>query len=96
MVDEYIYCFVKYVNYFFLKENKDFLWCGRICCYLDKFEVFYIVVIFYDIVKGWNGDYFILGVVDVVNFCKWYNVLDDDVVMIVWLVENYLFMLVVV
>lgn len=62
MVDEYMYWLVKYVNYFFLKVNKDFLCCGRICRNFDKLEVFYIVVIFYDIVKGRNGDYFILGV----------------------------------
>lgn len=52
MVDEYMYCLVKYVNYYFFDCNVEFLCCGWIVKNLDKLELLYIVVIFYDIVKG--------------------------------------------
>lgn len=63
---------------------------------MDKFELFYLVGIFYDIVKGCGGDYFEFGLVDVIVFVKLYCFLLLDGKFILWLVVNYLFMLVIV
>lgn len=50
----------------------------------------------YDIVKGWLEDYLIVGVCVVCKFCFCFGLNDVEIEIVVWLIEYYLDMSIIV
>lgn len=97
IVDVYILLVIKNMWCLCYDDQCDeFLVVCEVFYWLFKFELLYVVGFYYDIVKGCGGDYFELGVDDVIVFCQCYGFINWDVKLVVWLVCNYLIMSVIV
>lgn len=93
MVDQYILMVLCNICCFVVVEYVyEYLFCSQLIGNFECLWVLYVVVLFYDIVKGCGGDYLMFGMVDVWCFCCEYGIVGDDVVLIVWFVQYYLMM----
>ncbi len=71
-------------------ESERFPLTSHICKSLSKPLLLYIAGLYHDIGKGRGGDHSALGGVDVANFAERHGLVDQEVRLVKWLVENHL------
>jgi [protein-PII] uridylyltransferase len=92
-VDEHILRVVRNLRRFLSPEfAHEYPLCSRLIGEFQRPEVLYIAGIFHDIAKGQQGNHSILGKRDARRFCHDHALLAEDTGLIIWLVENHLFM----
>ncbi|WON75107.1 [protein-PII] uridylyltransferase [Nitrosospira sp. Is2] len=92
-VDEHILMVVRNLRRFLSPEfAHEYPLCSRLIGEFQRPEVLYIGGIFHDIAKGRQGNHSILGKRDAARFCHDHALSPEDTDLIIWLVENHLFM----
>ncbi|PTR15449.1 UTP--GlnB (protein PII) uridylyltransferase GlnD [Nitrosospira sp. Nsp2] len=92
-VDEHILMVVRNLRRFLSPEfSHEYPLCSRLIVEFQRPEVLYIGGIFHDIAKGRQGNHSILGKRDAARFCHDHALSPEDTDLIIWLVENHLFM----
>jgi [protein-PII] uridylyltransferase len=92
-VDEHILKVVRNLRRFAVPElAHEFPLCSRLMSDFEHPEVLYLGGLFHDIAKGRGGDHSQRGKVDARRFCKAHGLLQDDVDLVSWLVEDHLTM----
>ncbi|HEV7929372.1 MAG TPA: [protein-PII] uridylyltransferase [Nitrosospira sp.] len=92
-VDEHILRVVRNLRRFLSPEfAHEYPLCSRLIGEFQRPEVLYIAGIFHDIAKGQQGNHSILGKRDARRFCHDHALSAEDTGLIIWLVENHLFM----
>jgi [protein-PII] uridylyltransferase len=92
-VDEHILMVVRNLRRFAVPEMAhEYPLCSRLISEFERPEVLYIAGLFHDIAKGRGGDHSRLGMADARRFCREHGICAEDTELIVWLVEDHLFM----
>ena len=92
-VDEHILRVVRNLRRFAVPDlAHEFPLCSRLMSNFARPEVLYVAGLFHDIAKGRGGDHSTLGMADARRFCRSHGMLPEDTELVVWLVQNHLFM----
>jgi [protein-PII] uridylyltransferase len=92
-VDEHILMVVRNLRRFAVAEMAhEYPLCSRLIAEFERPEVLYIAGMFHDIAKGRGGDHSKLGMVDARRFCRDHALAREDTDLIIWLVEQHLYM----
>jgi [protein-PII] uridylyltransferase len=92
-VDEHILMVVRNLRRFAVPEMAhEYPLCSRLISEFERPEVLYLAGIFHDIAKGRGGDHSALGMSDARKFCRNHGLSSADTDLVVWLVENHLYM----
>jgi [protein-PII] uridylyltransferase len=92
-VDEHILMVVRNLRRFAVPEMAhEYPLCSRLMAEFERPEALYIAGLFHDIAKGRGGDHSRLGMIDARRFCRDHGLSREDADLVVWLVENHLYM----
>lgn len=92
-VDAHTLLVIKNMRRFRLKsQQQKFPLAHDIVHQLPKIELLYLAGLFHDIAKGRGGDHSKLGAEDCRNFCIQHGLSRADTDLLIWLVQNHLFM----
>lgn len=92
-VDEHILMVVRNLRRFAVAEmSHEYPLCSRLMSEFDAPELLYIAGLFHDIAKGRGGDHSTLGMTDAQRFCRDHGLTADDTSLVVWLVQEHLYM----
>jgi [protein-PII] uridylyltransferase len=92
-VDEHILMVVRNLRRFAVAEMAhEYPLCSRLIAEFERPEVLYLAGLFHDIAKGRGGDHSKLGMADARRFCRDHGIGPEDTELIVWLVEDHLYM----
>jgi [protein-PII] uridylyltransferase len=92
-VDEHILMVVRNLRRFSMhKHDHEHPLCSRLMKDFARPEVLYIAGLFHDIAKGRGGDHSRKGRSDAARFCRQHGLAAEDTRLVVWLVEQHLFM----
>ena len=92
-VDDHILMVVRNLRRFAVPEmSHEFPLCSKLIGSFKRPETLYIAGLYHDIAKGRGGDHSKLGMEDAEKFCQNHGLTATDTKLIVWLVENHLYM----
>lgn len=92
-VDEHILMVVRNLRRFAVPEMAhEYPLCSKLITSFKKPELLYIAGLYHDIAKGRGGDHSKLGMTDAALFCGKHGLNKRDTDLVVWLVEQHLFM----
>ncbi|MBK8289444.1 MAG: [protein-PII] uridylyltransferase [Cellvibrionales bacterium] len=92
-VDAHTLSCIKNMRRFWYAGAQDkFPLAAKIVRKLPKIELLYIAGLYHDIGKGRGGDHSQLGAIDARAFCERHGLGKRDTNLVVWLVENHLYM----
>ena len=92
-VDAHILMVVRNLRRFAVPEmSHEFPLCSKLIGSFKRPETLYIAGLYHDIAKGRGGDHSKLGMDDARNFCEQHGLSKPDTNLVVWLVEQHLYM----
>ncbi|MDA1331807.1 MAG: [protein-PII] uridylyltransferase [Proteobacteria bacterium] len=92
-VDDHILMVVRNLRRFAVPEmSHEFPLCSKLMGSFKRPETLYIAGLYHDIAKGRGGDHSKLGMEDAKKFCQHHGLTSTDMKLVVWLVENHLYM----
>ncbi|MEO8136405.1 MAG: [protein-PII] uridylyltransferase, partial [Betaproteobacteria bacterium] len=92
-VDEHILMVVRNLRRFTeAQHTHEYPLCSRLIADFKGKELLYLAGLFHDIGKGRGGDHSALGAADAAKFCEQHALTASDTALVVWLVEQHLFM----
>ncbi|MFA7242921.1 MAG: [protein-PII] uridylyltransferase [Sulfuricellaceae bacterium] len=92
-VDEHILMVVRNLRRLTVpRYAHEFPLCSELMSVFEHPETLYLAGLFHDIAKGRGGDHSMLGAVEARHFCKLHKLTEKEHKLVVWLVENHLFM----